>query len=176
MALDAEDTRRTSVSVHFRIWKDVYESLEDEARRRKVNLNTLVNQLLSTDTRDDLPLEEMGFLKMSRDVYRSYLSMIPDDKLSELGRVDAKSEDTVLLARSGAVNLQAALDELHLLSRFGWFSFHQVRTNGKETISMVHDLGPRYSVVFGAYTTNLFALAGVRPKVTTTHSSVMVEY
>jgi hypothetical protein len=104
------------------------------------------------------------------------LSLIPDDKLSELGRLSAESEDTVMLARSGTVNLHSVLDELRLVSEFGWHSFHQAKTNGKETISMVHDLGPRYSVVFGAYTTNLFALAGVRPKITTTHSSVMIEY
>jgi hypothetical protein len=176
MALDAEDTRRTSVSVHFRIWTDVYDSLENEARRRKVNLNTLVNQLLSTDTRDDLQLEEMGFLRMSRDVYRTYLSLIPDDKLKELGALTAKSEDTVLLARSGTVTLDAVLDELRLLSRVGWNSFQQTKRNGKETISLVHDFGPRRSIVTAAYVTGLFALAGVHPKVTTTHSSVVVEY
>jgi hypothetical protein len=176
MALDAEDTSRKSVSVHFRIWTDVYDSLENEARRRKVNLNTLVNQMLSTDTRDDLQLEEMGFLRMSRDVYRSYLSMIPDDKLKELGTLTASSEDTVLLVRSGTIDLDAVLDELRLLSRLGWNSFQHTKRNGKETISMVHDFGPRRSIVTAAFVTGLFALAGVHPKVTTTHSSVVVEY
>ena len=176
MALDAGGSGRTSVSVHFRIWTDVYDSLEKEANKRKVNLNTLVNQMLSTDTRDDLQLEEMGFLRMSRDVYRTYLSLIPDDKLKELGALTAETEDTVMLARSGTVTLDAVLDELRLLSRFGWNSFQQTKRNGKETISLVHDFGPRRSIVTAAYVMGLFALAGVHPKVTTTHSSVMVEY
>jgi hypothetical protein len=176
MALEEESLRRRSVGVHFRIWTDVYDSLEDEARKRKVNLNTLVNQMLSTETRDELPLEEMGFLRMSRDVYRVTLGLIPDDKLSEYGRMSAKSEDTVMLARSGAVTLDAVLDELRLLSRLGWNSFQQTKRNGKETISLVHNLGPRYSLVCGSFVTGLFALAGVHTKVTTTNSSVLIEY
>jgi hypothetical protein len=175
MGLEGENLRK-SVSVHFRIWKDVYDSLEEEATRRKVNLNTLANQMLSTETREELPLEEMGFLKMSRDVYLALLNLVPDDKLGEVGIRSAKTEDTVMLARSGAINLQAVLDELNLISSFGWFSLHHSRTNGKESISLVHHLGPRYSAVLGTFVPSLFALAGVHTRVTTTQSSVMVEY
>ncbi|MGA2200298.1 MAG: hypothetical protein ABSG45_10205 [Nitrososphaerales archaeon] len=176
LALDPGGSRRKSISVHFRIWTDVYESLEDEATRRKVNMNTLVNQLLSHDMHDYLPLQEMGFLKMSRDVYLACLSAIPDDKLNDVGIMSAKSEDTVMLARSGVINLQAVLEELNLVSSFGWYSFQQGSTNGKKTIDLVHSLGQRYSVVLGGFVKGMFALAGVHPKVTTTHSSVMVEY
>jgi hypothetical protein len=125
---------------------------------------------------EDVSLEEMRFLRMSRAVYRSYLSMIPDDMLAELGRIDGKSEDVVLLTRSGAITLAAVLDELQLLSRIGWFSYHPRKVNGKETISMAYGLGPRYTVVFSGYLASEFALAGLHPKLTTTSSSVMVEY
>ena len=173
---ESEGARRKSLSGHFRIWEDVFSSLEDEARRKNVSLNTLVNQVLSAHTRDEVLFEELGFLKMSKDVYRTYLSLIPDDKLVELGKMNVKGEDTIMLARKGAVTLDAVLDYLRLLSRFGWFSLNETKRNGKEIISLIHDFGPRESVVLGAFVTSLFALAGVRPKVTTTNSSVMVEY
>ena len=39
----------------------------DEARTHRVSLNTLVNQVLSTHTRDDVLWEEMGCVKIDKD-------------------------------------------------------------------------------------------------------------
>lgn len=164
------------MSGHFRVWEDVFRALEAESKAKRISLNTLVNQVLATHTRDEVVLEELRFLRMSRDVYRSYLAMVPDERLSELGALHAKTEDAVLLAMSGSLNLDAVLDELQLLSRSGWYSFHHTRKNGREHIAMSHDLGPRFSVVFSAYLSGMFALAGIHPKVTPTSSSVVVEY
>jgi len=176
-ALDVERSMRASVAGHFRVWKDVYGSLEEEARTRKVSLNTLVNQVLSSHTRDDLLFEEEGFVKMTKNTVRLALSFIPDDKLTELGSLAAMSgADARMLARSNCITLDTVLDELRLFSRSGWYSLNEAKRNGKEVISLIHDLGPRESVLIGAYAMNLFALVGVRPKITTTSSSVMIEY
>jgi hypothetical protein len=172
--LEARASARRSTSGHFRIWESVYLGLEKEAEAKKVSLNTLVNQVLSSHLSDDMLMEEMRFMRMSRPVYASYLNMVPEEKLAELGRIDAKSEDSVFLARSGAITLEAVLDELQLLSRSGWFSYHRAKMNGQDTIYMAHDLGPRFSTVIGAYLTGVFAMAGVHPKITTTSSSFMV--
>ena len=174
--LEVEASARRSTSGHFRIWESVYVGLEREAATKKVSLNTLVNQILSTHVSDDMLMEEMRFLRMSRPVYLSYLNLIPEEKLTELGRIDAKSEDAVLLARSGAITIDAVLDELRLLSRIGWFSFRQTTLNGESTISMTHDLGPRFSTVVAAYLAGVFAMAGVHAKVTTTTTSLMVKF
>jgi hypothetical protein len=174
--LEDRTSARRSTSGHFRIWESVYLGLEKEAAAKRVSLNTLVNQVLSTHLSDDLLMEEMRFLRMSRPVYASYLNMVPDEKLAELGRIDAKSEDSVFLARSGAITLDAVLDELQLLSRCGWFSYHREKINGEDTINMAHDLGPRFSTVVGAYLTGVFAMVGLHPKITTTSSSSMVRF
>ena len=174
--LEDRTSARRSTSGHFRIWESVYLGLEKEAATKRVSLNTLVNQVLSTHVSDDLLMEEMRFLRMSRPVYTSYLNMIPDEKLAELGRIDAKSEDAVMLARSGAITLDAVLDELRLLSRSGWFSFRHTKVNGENTISMTHDFGPKFAIVVAAYLAGVFAMASVHAKITTTSSSFMVRF
>lgn|GEM_PF-6064016 len=173
--------KRKTVSVHFRLWDDVYDSLQNEASSQKVNLNTLLNQVLSTHTRDDLLFEEEGFVKMTKNTLRAALSLIPDDKLSEFGRLAAKNgPDARMLARSDCITLDTVLDELRLSSRSGWYSLNEGKRAGKEVISLIHNLGPttgpRQSAVLSAYVTGLFALVGVRPKITTTSTSVMIEY
>ena len=82
----------------------------------------------------------------------------------------------MMLARKGAVNLDAILDYLHFRSRAGWFSLHESKSNGKDILSFIHDFGPRDSVLLRSYFTSLFGLVGINPKITTTDSSVMVEY
>jgi len=168
---------KASVPGHFRVWKDVYDSLENEARTREISLNVLVNQVLSSHTRDDLLFEEEGFVKMTKNTVRIVLSLIPDDKLAEFGSLAAKSgADARMLARSDCITVDTVLDELRLFSRSGWYSLNEARKKGKEVIALIHDFGPRESVVLGAFTSGLFALAGVRPKIRTTSSSVMIEY
>ena len=172
---------RRSVSVHFRISPDLYNSLEEEARKKNVSLNTLLNQVVSIHARDDLLFEEEGFVKMTKNTLRVVLSLIPDDKLSEFGRLaSTNGPDARMLARSDCITLDTVLDELRLFSRSGWYSLNETRKNGKEIISLIHDLGPktgpRQSIALAAYVTGLFALVGVRPRIATTSSSVMIEY
>ena len=162
--------------MHFRLWDDVYDSLQMEARSQKVNLNTLLNQVLSTHTRDDLILQEEGFVKAPDSTVRATLKLIPDDKLSEWGRTAVEGDvGTRILARSGAINLESALEEIRFGARCGWFKFDE-RNEKKRKISLVHEFGPRYSVFLGAAVTTSLAQLGLRPKITTTDSSVMIDY
>ncbi len=168
---------RASVPGHFRVWKDVYDSLEQEARTRKVSLNTLVNQVLSTHTRDDLLWEEMEYVKLTKIAFRAFLDCIPDDELAELGAVLANdTPSTMMLARKGAVDLDAVLDYLRFRSRAGWFSMNESKRNGKTTLCFMHEFGPRESVVLRSYFMSLFGLIGIHPKVITSNSSVVIEY
>ena len=174
---ESEDVRRKSLSGHFRIWEDVFNSLEDEAKRKNVSLNTLVNQVLSAHTRDGVLWEEMGSVRLTKDAYRAFLSRIHDDELEELGPVLAHgTPSAMMLARKGSIDLDAVLDHLRFRSRFGWFSMQESQKNGRDTISFIHDFGPRESILLGAYLASLFGTVGVHPKITTTNSSVMVVY
>jgi hypothetical protein len=175
--LEAQDPTRTSVSGHFRIWKDVYDSLEEEARTREVSLNTLVNQLLSAHTRDDVLYEKIGIVKLPKDTYRLMLQAIPDDRLGELGGELIKHwPTTLMLARKGAINPDAVLNHLRDTSKMGFFSLYEVQRNRMKVISLTHDFGPRYSVVLGAAVMGLYAMVDIRPQITTTDSSVTIEF
>jgi hypothetical protein len=136
-----------------------------------------VNQVLSTHTRDDWVFEEVGSVRMPKDAYRVLLSLVPDDKLTEFGKLIAmRVQKTMMVARSNSISLDAALDELRQMSKSGWFSFHKTKNGEKRIITLVHDFGARYSVVSAAANMTLFGLVGISPKVSTTDSSVMIEY
>jgi len=175
--LETEGSMKNSVVGHFRVWKHVYDSLEEEAKEHNVSLNTLVNQVLSSHTRDDWVFQEFEFVKMPKDAFRAFLREIPDDKLSKLGTCAVKAgRDTMMLERSGAITLEAILEDLHFLSRCGWCTVHEAKVYGKTVVTVSHEFGPRYSILVAADIENLFGLIGVHPRIITTDSSVVVQY
>jgi len=176
-ALDVEGSMRASVPGHFRVWKDVYDSLGLEARTRNVSLNTLVNQVLSTHTRDDVLWEEMQCVKLTKIAFRAFLSRIPDEELAGLGTALANdTPSTMMLARRGVVDLDAVLDYLRFRSRAGWFSMNESRRNGRTILCFMHEFGPKESALLRSYFMSLFGLVGVHPKVIASDSSVVIEY
>ena len=176
-ALDVESSMKASVPGHFRVWKDVYDSLEHEARARKVSLNTLVNQVLSSHTRDDVLWEEMEYVKLTKIAFRAFLDHVPDGELAELGvALASDTPSTMMLARKGVVDLDAVLDYLRFRSRAGWFSMDESKRNGVTILCFMHEFGPRESVLLRAYFVSLFGLIDVHPKVITSNSSVVIEY
>ncbi|MGA2664874.1 MAG: hypothetical protein ABSF83_08025 [Nitrososphaerales archaeon] len=94
-----------------------------------------------------------------------------------LGRAFAMSgPDSLMPARKGEVSPDAILDSLRLYSKVGWYSMHEAKRNGMECAAFIHGLGPKYSIILVASIKTLFAEVGLRPKITSTHSSVTVEY
>ena len=137
----------------------------------------MVNQVLSSHTLDDWLCEEVGFVKMPKDAFRAMLRAIPDDKLSELGTGAVETgRDTMMLARSGTITMDSVLEDLRFLSRCGWCSLHEARVYGKTVITLAHEFGPRQSILMAADVENLFGLVGVHPRITTTNSSVVIEF
>ena len=175
--LEADDPKRTSISGHFRIWKDVYDSLEEEARIHEISLNTFVNQLLAAYTRDELVYEKLGVLKLPKDTYRMMLELIPEDKLSGFGRELIKHWPTALmLARKGAITTDAVLSHLRDTSKMGFLSMYETEKNGRKVVSLTHEFGQRYSIILTSAARGLFDLVNIRPEITTTDSSVTIEY
>ena len=175
--LDEDNPTRTSVSGHFRVWKDVYDSLEDEARVRQVSLNTLVNQLLSRYTRDESMYERLGVVTLPKETYRLMLQLIPDDKLDEFALESIKGWPmNLMLARNGIINTDAVLNQLRDFSKLGFLSFYETSRNGTKVISLNHEFGPKFTRVLAAGVTGLFKLVNIHPSVTATDSSVTIEY
>jgi hypothetical protein len=106
-----------------------------------------------------------------------FFRFLPEDKLSTVGaEVVEHAMVPLMLARKGEITLDAVLDNIQQGAVLGWYSCYQSRVNGKQVLSLTHDFGPKDSHVLAATVSKVFDLVGIRPKVTTTDSSVVVEY
>jgi hypothetical protein len=176
-SLGDQGSKKETITGHFRVRRNVYKALEEKAKERKVSMNTLVNQVLSNYTDDQVLFDEIGSVRMSKDAYRAHLSVVPDDKMADLGRILAKTSPRgIMLQRRGVADLEAVLDFLRLQSRFGLWSLSETKRGGKSVITVIHDLGPKESALLAAYLPSLFAIAGIKGKLTVTDSTVLIEF
>jgi hypothetical protein len=172
-----EGAGKASVTGHYRVAKDVYDSLEAEAHAHGMSLNALVGSILARHAREDWIYEEVEYVRMPKELARMHFGRMSDDELVKSGEfVATHIQNTLLVARDGGITLDAVLNELRHMAEEGWFSIHEDRTNGRRTVTLVHNLGRGYSIASKASNMALFGLVGVHPDITITDSLIKIEY
>ena len=90
----------------FRINENAFLALEEEAKKRNISLNTLVNQLFLSCANFDRYFERLGFIKMSNVTFRKILESTPEKEIVDQARELARdSSRVIILARSGGMSL-----------------------------------------------------------------------
>lgn len=112
-----------TVTRSFRINENAFLALEEEARKRNISLNTLVNQLFLSFANFDRYFQKFGMLKISNVAYRRTLKAVPDEETVEAAReVAQNSARVVLLTRYGTLSLAGVLEYLKSLADYAyWF-------------------------------------------------------
>jgi hypothetical protein len=75
-----------TVTRSFRISETAFLALEEEAKKRNISINTLVNQLFLSFANFDRYFQKFGMTKISKVAYRKTLRSVPDNELTELAR------------------------------------------------------------------------------------------
>ena len=79
--------RKKHVHSSIRIEEEIFRSLQQEAERQGISLNSLINKTLKNYIMSEIHFEELGFLLISKDFLRKILAELHDEKiLKELGR------------------------------------------------------------------------------------------
>lgn len=166
-----------TVTRSFRMSETAFLALEDEATKRNISLNTLVNQLFLSFANFDRYFQRFGMLKISKVSYRKTLKSVQDKEIAELAKEVAQNSGKVtILARYGAISLKGVLDWLRDLADYGhWFQYNEVFSpNGERVITLTHDLGVKFSTFMVAYTEEIFGQAALRPNVSSTEDSITI--
>lgn len=167
-----------SVTRSFRITESAFSALEEEAKKRNMSLNTLVNQLFLSFANFDRHFQRIGFIKTSKVTWKKVLELIPDKQIVELGtEVAQESSRIVILARQGKLSLTNVIDYLKSLADYGYsFEYNEVHSpGGRPIITLIHSLGEKGSVFYVAYAKALFDLIDMEPKLSSTKNSVTIE-
>jgi len=167
-----------TVTRSIRINESAFLALEEEAKKRNISINTLVNQLFMSYANFDRYLQRLGMLKMSKVTFNRILKATPDNEIIELAREIAQnSSRVIILARSGTLSLTSILDYLNDVADYAHYVERSevVSPGGKLIITLMHSFGDKGSIFVRAYAKALFELVNMEPKLSFTENSVTIE-
>jgi hypothetical protein len=166
-----------TVTRSFRISENAFLALDEEARKRNISLNTLVNQLFLSFANFDRYFQKFGMVKVSKVSYRKTLKAVPDNEVVELAReVAQNSGRVILLARNGTLSLKGVLEYLKNLADYAYFFEYNeaLSPEGKRVITLTHSLGQKFSLFMIDYSKSLFEQIAMNPKLTSTEDSITI--
>lgn len=167
-----------TVAKSFRVNEKALAALQEEANRQSVSVNTLVNQLLLDYSEFGRFLQRINALRLSRKTFQEILNAITDDNVVKAGIVAGKSAPTAIIASKwGKITLNTVIEFIHDLSAYAnLFEYYEKNENEKWTVTLMHELGPKWSTFLTHYIGEAFLAAGVQPKTRTSDRAVIFTF
>jgi hypothetical protein len=172
-----KDQRRAkTVTRSFRINEAAFAVLEEEAKRRNVSTNTLLNQQLLQYANHDR-FFKVGLVRISSVFFRRLLEAATDEELARVGEALAIDEPgAVMLEKSGEVTLNTTIEFLQMVSEYsGLYEYSQTKSPNGMVITIIHGLGRKGSVLYSAFAKAIFEAIGYSPKIRTHEHSIDFE-
>jgi len=167
-----------TVAKSFRVNEKALVALQEEAARQSVSVNTLVNQLLLDYSEFGRFLQRINALRLSRKTFGEILNMVSEDSLAKAGVAAGKSAPVALIASKwGKVNVSTVIEYIHDLSAYAnLFEYYEKNENERWTITLMHELGPKWSAFLANYISEAFVAAGVQPKTKISDRAVIFNF
>src|SRR5919201_2344567 len=164
-----------TVTRSFRINERAFLALEEEAKKRNISLNTLVNQLFMSYANFDRYFQRLGMIKISKVTFRKILNAAPANEIVEVaGEVAQNSSRVIILAKYGTMSLTSVLENLNNYADYSSFVERSevISPGGKRVITLIHSNGEKGSIFVKAYAKALFELIDMEPKLSSTENNI----
>jgi hypothetical protein len=154
-----------------------YKALQEDANRQNTSLNTIANQILVAYAEYDRHLKKHGMLKLSHPAFAAVLNAATDEAIYEAGKSAGPGVfPGLILSATGELSTVGVLEWLKRLGTYSNISdYTEISHNGKISVTMTHNFGPKGSLFLAGYLESLLVLAGKQIKVTRLTDSVTFE-
>jgi hypothetical protein len=150
--------KERSVTISFRISESALRALQEDAKKQNVSLNTLANQMFTAYSSHDRYLQRLHMVKLSTPTLKRIINAATDEAIVDAGAAAGGSvPETFILAKSGELSIASALEYLQLMgTHANIFDYSEVTHEGKTSVTLMHDLGPKGSLFLTSYVGGLF--------------------
>jgi hypothetical protein len=161
----------------FRISERAFKTLQEDAKRQNVSVNTLVNQVILSYTNFDKFIKKLHMIKISRPTFQRVLDAAHDDAIIEAGQhAGSDVPKFFILAKEGVLSLQTVLGHLKDMADYGnLFEYTETIQDKKRIITLGHELGPKGTLFLAHYVQTVFESIGAHPMFTLGDNSVTIE-
>src|SRR6266436_10282313 len=151
----SQKLRERTDTVSFRIGSGIRLSLEEEAKKSGVTLNTLVSQILSYHTGWGRYARMLKLIPMSKDHLRQVYSSITKERIHEIARgiAETAGRETIMLLFQH-IDISSVMDFIEIWGNH--FDAYEHRYNGRAHFyTFHHDVNLNFSHFIKEYMTSL---------------------
>lgn len=169
--------KRKTVTRSFRVDQQALEIIEQDASKKKISANTLVNQLILSYASYEHFLQH-PMVKLGSAFHEAVVGRLSDADAISAGKQLAENQGRIaILSRWGAISVEGVLSDLRWLADYSGAMTCQERQVGpRRTVTVAHTWGRKGSLFWGQFMLSLFELAEVRPRLTITDNSAVVVF
>ncbi len=167
-----------TVAKSFRVNGKALAAIQHEAERQNISLNTLVNQLLIDYAEFGRFIKRLGALRLTRKTFEAVLIAASEEQLASGARSAGKSAPLALInSKWGKLTPSILLEYVRDLSSYAnLYEYNEMTEEGKQTITLMHELGPKWSIFLANYLGEAFSAAAMKPRVTTSDRAVIFSF
>ena len=153
--------KRKTENRSFRIDSGTLTGLEDEAARKKVSVNTLVNQLLADYIDVGRHRKRIGTVSLSLSAFERILTAVSDEDITHAGAISGHSvPKAYALSKWGVETIPNVLSFIREnASTTGLYDYSESPSSPK-TISLTHSFGRKWSLYLSSFFIAAFEDAG----------------
>ena len=176
--LTSEQKSHRTVTRSFRIDEVAFKTIEEEAERRNVTTNTLVNQLLIKYAKFDRFLAKAHVMKFAPTLIAQFLDAIPEEKIMKIAEDFGKdmTYSNLVVAMKGELSQERMIEHLKDLADDDTFEYSDVNAGGKRTITIIHYIGKKFSIFVAYHFSKLFESVSAYPKFSADENAVAFEF
>jgi hypothetical protein len=144
-------SRGSSENISFRFHKEQLDQLRQEAKEKRISLNTLASQIIDSYLNFTSSASKAGAVPVSRATIVVLLDGYSEDQIKAMAQriVNMSGEDSVLMFQ-GRYDFEALLQSFESWIKAVDFPYRHTRTTDmnrtRHTFVVQHDMGRKYSV------------------------------
>jgi hypothetical protein len=169
--------KEKTVTTSLRVSESAFKALQEEAKKHNISLNTLANQMFIEFAEYDRFLERFRMVKLSQPTLKRIINAATDEAIEEAGRQAGGSvPQSFMLAKTGEISKQGILDYLRLMgTHANLFDYSEVVHSGGDSVTLTHEMGPKWSLFLANYVTSIFKILNEKPKMTQLPDAITIE-
>jgi hypothetical protein len=144
--------KRKTENRSFRIDSGTLKGLEDEAARKKVSVNTLVNQLLADYIEVGRHRKRLGTVSLSVSAFEHVLAAASDEDITRAGRVSGHSvPKAYALSKWGVESVPNVLSFIRENASVTSLYDYSESPQSPKTITLTHSFGKKWSLYLSSF-------------------------
>ncbi len=171
--------REKTILRTIRIPHEMDQLLQKDAKTKRVSVNSLIYNLLLKYVEWDRYSERFGRVLLRPQTLKLVIDLLEDSEIERIGKdIGKKIPKEFLLFWFKEINTHSFLEYISLLCRYGGFAHHEIESNdGSFTITLVHDLGDRWSLFLkNIIEEGMITTLKIRPQIYVSEMSVVVKF